>query len=717
MKFTRVIAISCLPLALSACMTTSSEAPFWTPLLSASTATQTPPRPVASTTAEARTDAPASQPGIDVETRRVPSLNSAPTAVAGLFDERPSIEGPSINATFPSQSIPAFINTVFGEVLQQPFSLGPGVAENTETISLRSVREMAPETFLLLVEEALKDYGLAVDYNGGLYRIIELNELRAQMPQFIRSRSRAGVPEGLQPVVQFVELTAIDAADMQQILEQAFPDRQQLSIRSNRNANSVILTGLASDVNDAVAIIEQMDELRFANTQVVTFSPRNWDANELAASLNDILATEGYFVSVGTSRPRPIVLLPLGHTNQILIFSRDRSVSDHIVSLARRLDLDAFRAEAQRAHVYQVRNTSAADLAEIVSNVTASASGSGSGRSQPVSDTGGEGNLGAAGSDEGTQSYANLTVDEPGNRIIFFGTQTEYEDLLGLMTQLDTALPEVMIEVTIAEVTLTDNMNYGLDAAFSTETASRFAATLNSNSGFSGVVNTGQVTLSASANAGNNQINILSTPRIITRSGSDGYVQVGTDVPIITSQRAANSQTSGSTDVLQTVEYRSTGIILSVTPVVYSGNRIDLVIDQQVSAAEANEDSSISSPVISNRSMTSEMSLRDGQTAVLGGLIETRFTRGNTGVPFVKDIPFLGAPFRNETFSGSRTMLVVLVTPFILDTGDNRREIVNSMISALNDGFQNQTRASATLRPPSEPFVIRGVNAGQPEPQ
>ena len=128
------------------------------------------------------------------------------------------------------------------------------------------------------------------------------------------------------------------------------------------------------------------------------------------------------------------------------------------------------------------------------------------------------------------RNYENITVDEQGNRVIFFGTQAEYDDFVALARQLDTPVPEVMIEVTIAEVTLTDNSSYGLDIIFDSDIAPRFRADLSSSGGFSGTVETGQVTLEGSADSGSNQINVLSTPRIVARSGTEATVQVGTDV-------------------------------------------------------------------------------------------------------------------------------------------------------------------------------------------
>lgn len=634
----------------------------------------------------------------------VPSLRNSGRSGDVSYQDTPQLPEASINVTLPPQPLPVFINTIFSDILEQPFSLGPNVAERQELISLRSVNDMAPATFLALIEQALQDYGLGVTYNDGLFRIVELSELRAQMPRFIRARAHSNVPSDLRPVVQFVELQAIDAADMQQILQQAFPDRDVLTINNNRLLNTLTLSGLAEDVNAAMSIVQEMDELRFAGTQVVTVRVRNWDAAELAASMSQIMTLEGYMVGVGVTAPRTLTLLPLDFTNQVMIFAASRDLADRALALAVRLDREAFNGEVRTAHVYQAQNTEATALAEIIAGVMGATGAGGTGGASEASST--EASSGEGG---GNTRFENITVDEQGNRVIYYGTQAQYDEFVSLARQLDTPVPEVMIEVTIAEVTLTDDSSYGLDAVFDSEIAPTFSTSLTSNGSFSGTVRTGQVTLNASATANNSQVNVLSTPRIVARSGTEATVQVGNDVPIITTQRAANSQSSGSTDVLQTVQYRSTGVLLSVTPRVYSGNRIDLEISQETSAAEANNNSAISSPLISTRSMNSQLSLQDGQTAVLGGLIENRFTRGNSGIPLLKDVPILGTPFRSETLNATRTMLVVLVTPFVLDTRNDRQQVVDTLVRALNDNFHNQTRANGTLLPPSEPFQIRAA--------
>lgn len=614
-----------------------------------------------------------------IDSWRVPTLSAPSRGADGPETERPRLDGPPINVTLPAQTIGSFVNSVLGDVLELPYALGPGVAERSDVVTLRSVRDMDPETFFQLFEAAISEYGLALTYRDGLIQVVEREELMAETPQFIRSRARTSAPASLRPVAQFVQLEAIDAAEMEAILRISFPDRQQLGIQARRDIGALTLSGLSDDVDTALAIIHQMDDLRFSGAEAVTLSPRNWQAQALASALRDILQVEGYLVSLGAGSPRPITLLPVEHTNQILIFADSAASMRHVVETARRLDAAAQASEARTPHVYQVRARDAQTLSEIASGVLGERSGE-------VPD-------GAPAPPPG-----RLTVDEMGNRIIFNGTQSEFLPLERLLSQLDTPAPEVLIEVTIAEVTLSEDERFGMEFLLNTFGGDLELRTTDGlgleSGGLSAVLRSGDIDLTAAARASRSHINILSTPRIVTRSGSEASVQVGTDVPIITSQRAADTQQTGSTDILQTIQFRSTGVLLNVQPRVFSDDRIDLIINQEVSAAQPNPNQAIASPIISNRSLTSELTLQDGQTAVLGGLMERRLNRGSTGVPGLQRVPFLGTLFSTESFNSDQTVLLVLVTPYILRGRADRQRMVELYGEEANRAFATPLRTA-----------------------
>ena len=160
----------------------------------------------------------------------------------------------------------------------------------------------------------------------------------------------------------------------------------------------------------------------------------------------------------------------------------------------------------------------------------------------------------------------------------------------------------------------------------------------------------GQNRFALRAFASDSRVSILSTPRIMVKSGNEASIDIGTEVPIISMQTTSNQQTEGTTNLLQSIQYRKTGIILSVTPTVYSDDRIDLDISQEVSEAlPVSEDSSISSPSIFNRSLNTSLSLRDGGSVVMAGLMSNRVTNSDGGIPLLKDVPVLGSLFKNQS--------------------------------------------------------------------
>jgi general secretion pathway protein D len=311
----------------------------------------------------------------------------------------------------------------------------------------------------------------------------------------------------------------------------------------------------------------------------------------------------------------------------------------------------------------------------------------------------------AGGGGGATFMNGRIIVDQGGNRILFTGQADEFTQLRGLLASLDTPAREVLVEVTIAEVTLTDETRLGLEWFFthSGSNGTTSGGTLGnlglSTGGLSlNFVGT-DVRAAFNAFASNNKVNILSRPRLVARSGGEARIQVGTDVPIITSRANSSTTTGGSTDILQTIQYRQTGVILQIRPIVYGDDRVDLEISQEVSSQQANPNAAIGSPLILNRNITTQLSLAEGATAVLGGLIDDSYTKGNTGIPFLKDIPVLGSAFRADTLNGGKTELVMLVTPYILRDADEMNRWAGRYGGEMDAAFRVGRGWSYTLTP------------------
>lgn len=664
------------------------------------------PKIVAAATLEAD-DGPAIT-RTDTDLGVIPSLVSPEDAqIVGGDTNRPRLKAKKVDAFVAPLILPEFIDVVFGGMLKTPYVTGPEVANSTAVVQLRSSGEMKSTDFLALVSTALEEYGVRVTVENGAYRILQDASLRSRIPQFIKGRARLRTRADLRPVIQFVELQALDSTSMVNFLTQAFgQNNKKITIGRNMTSNYVILSGLPEDVDAALVIIRQLDELRYAGTQIRRYTPRYWNVKELTKALTTALTVEGWQVTDQSLLTRTIFLMPVAYTNDLFVFTHSEQANERVDRWLKEFDRPIDGGNTEQIYIYQVKNVDAALLAE---TANAALSGQSGVRTQTQTAS-----SAASRAQTGTQSGASsrrqgvggtFTVDTMGNRIIFSGTMADYDKMVGLLRQLDTPAPEVLIEVQIAEVTLTDNTSFGVEFFIDDLGTNDVGLTVGSSglgqggSGLNVGILSGNVEASLNAFATNRRVKILSRPILVARSGSAAELQVGTDVPIITSQRAANNQNgTGATDILQAIEYRSTGVILSIEPIVFSDNRIDLTISQEVSSAIDVQNSSISSPTISNRSFHTILSLEDGETAVLGGLIQETRILDEKGIPILKDIPGIGALFSNDSLSVDRTELVVLITAYVLRGQADKAQFVNHLSQRV-DGFMSDDSRFETLLP------------------
>ena len=639
----------------------------------------------------------------DAEIRTPPTQEQ----ISALVDVR------DVQVTLPPQGLPQFIDTVFGELLRVPYSLGPGVAERRDIIALRGPDVMSTPRLFTMAQMALAQYGLAVVVDDSGVRILDDTVLSGRSPTFIRARSSPGTPGPSRPVMQFFPVSTLDVAAITPLLEQAYPNRGSVRFEAQTETNTLLISGTARDVAAAASVLRELDQPHFGSGQIARIEPVFLSAEQLADEVSRALRAEGFRV------PNPLeaqggalVMLPLPNSNQVLVFSHDERLLERTLHWVRTLDRATALGNGEGMFVYTVRNMSAGDLASLIGSSGASES--------PVSVTPPEVAVRrVGGAPLGSQPRApvsggGISVDTAGNRILFRGTASEYQRLRDTLVQLDQPARQVLIELTIVEVTLTDETRFGVEwfleqtITDGTLTASTEGGSTRLPGGLgavaSHVFSRGTVEAALNAFASNRNLNILSTPRIFTRSGREAEILVGTDVPIITSQRASDSQSEGDTDILQTVQYRQTGIILRVLPIVYGDDQIEISLYQEVSSQQPNTSAAIDSPLILNRSVSTQIALQEGTTAVIGGLMQDTYSRDQRGVPGLKDIPFIGAAFRSEEVSGDKVELVILVTPYIVRDSDDIEAITGSLTGSINAALRERGSQVYTLYPWRPPF-------------
>ena len=666
----------------------------------------------ASTANQARRDSVLAIPGAPAEAAPRPPATDA--QIAALVGDE------SVDGALAPQSIPQFAATVFGGLLAVPFTMTSDVASRTEIISGGTGGTISKRDLFRLTQQALKQYGIEVYIESGFVTIGNADQT-AIGADVVRDRSLRS--SGTR-VVQFFPVQTIEVNVLQGLLSDLFPNLTGARITPDPLTNSLLISGPGREVSQVVRVLREIDQPRFAGGEVLRVQPVFWSTDALAAALEQVLMTEGYIVSRQSLAGRSIVILSFSTANQLLVFTKDPAILERVRYWVDTLDQPAALGDKASTFVYQVRNTDAQSLGQLAIGQAPT----GVQVQAPVGVPGTPALNGAqsAAQPSGTASTSGaflggrVLTDPVGNRIIFTGTAGDFEQLRSLMTTLDIPAPQVVIEVMIAEVTLSDVTRLGINFS-GRETRGDGVATLGTEGislGAGGILATfvgPEFRARINAEASNNRVNILQRPQLVVRSGGSARFQVGTDVPIITSQRATDtSQNGNGTDVLQSVQYRQTGVILDLKPVVY-GDRVDIQISQENSTAGAAPDG-ISSPTILNRSLTTQIAITDGWTGVLGGLISNNYSKVNGGVPFLKDIPLIGSAFQNNSVEGDRTELLILITPYIVRNDEDMADFADRYASDMNAAFRTGRGWSYTLTPFSLGSNIRGIGLDLPRP-
>ncbi|WP_165799599.1 secretin N-terminal domain-containing protein [Sphingomonas oleivorans] len=643
------------------------------------------------------------------EGRGKPVVEVTPEQIAALLPERP------IAATLPPQPLTQFIDTVFGDLLGLPYFTGPDVARRRDLVALSGPIAMSNRRFFAMVQAALRQYGLAVAIENGVVQIVEDELLSSRAPLFMRARALPETPPASRPVIRFASLSSVSVGAVTDVLQTVYRDRGAIRFLAQEGDNALVISGNPREVESAIALVETFDQPGFAGGQVARIEPVFWTAEALAETVRSVLATEGFAIGPEAG----VRFLPVPFANSILIFASDRELFRRALYWIRELDSPGAFADQDGVFIYTVENTTAAELGALVAQLTPGGRApeetpktipiTGERSALPRPDM----NADAAAA-RAPVTNGRITIDPGGNRLLFRGKRSEFATLRALMAQLDTPPKQVLVQVTVAEVTLSDDTRFGiewlLDAAlFGGDVTADTRGGLAREPGglgatFTRVFSTGTVQAALNAIAQNRNLNILSTPRLVARSGSEAQILIGSDVPIITSQRAAGNQTNGDTDILQTVQYRQTGVILNMRPVIYGADRVDIELYQEVSSQEPNRTSPIASPLILNRSVTTQLSLREGMTAVIGGLIQDNYSREQKGVPLLKDIPLIGQAFRVDAMTGAKVELLLLVTPYILRSDENMGEASAAYAGSINRLLKERGPQVYTLLPWRSPF-------------
>lgn len=615
--------------------------------------------------------------------------------------EEPGETLPPVQVSFDGIPLPAFIKEVYGDILQRNFEIDSQLRTKQDLVTLHIEEPIAPKLLGEIAAQVLQEYGVGMVRAGRLLRfVIARKEKVGEPPLLVSGRTLPDVPVANRPIFQLVPLHAVRNANVAGWVRKAFAG-QDLNVDEDPTRNALFLRGPARIVDQALASIRILDQPSMRGHLALKIQPLFVDAQELAKALVDVLNSEGYEASL---RPPigSIIVLPVNSLNMILVFAATDAILQHVEDWALSLDRPVQTKSDQSFFYYQVVNTRAEELAKVLRTILSS--GSIAGKAQPAGEK-------AEAPAAAPANGRNLVVDEMRNALIYQGSSQSWEELLPVIRQMDRPPRMVLIQVLVAEITLNDQAEMGVewlveDLRMPDTGDDDYTSSLRTLGGLgmgaSGMQyildHAGQTVAALNAFAYEDRISVLSTPRIMVKSGSEATIDVGSEVPVITSQSTApDIATGGTSSLVQEIQYRKTGVLLSVKPVIHSGNQIDLEITQEVSESQVNTTSDLSSPSIYTRRIETSLGLKDGGSVMLGGMISTTTTAKSSGVPFLKDLPLIGSFFRVDGENVTKTELIMLIIPYIVNNSEEAEAVTQAFQEHL--GMNDDQSSGAQAEP------------------
>lgn len=640
----------------------------------------------------------------------VGSITPAPVGAPAPGTPAGADEAEEVSIAIEQTPLPMFIQILYGNVLKRPYSIDPAVSSRTDVVTFKTSRPLTRSRMEQIAVSLLKSYQVSVQDLDGLIRIVPETAQSAVPPPVLRfGRTLPQTPEALRTAFHYVDVDVVRVSDVTQTLRQVLGTR--VNVQEDVARNGLLLSGNQNDLRTALELIQSLDQPRMRGRIARRITPAFLNTTEFSTRLAEVLSAQGYATSTGASGTTPILLIPIPAIGSVMVFANTEASMEMVLKWSRELDRPISAQTQNGLYTYPVKYADALELArtlgEILGTPTAAAVAPATAAGGPNASPGVNASAAAR-----PPSGSRVVVNSATNTLIIRGTNAdEYQQIQALLRELDRPVKSALIEVVVAELRIGGSQALGIEwnvpvrevnSGKNLVTAGTLGRLGIGSGGFSLSLgnSAGQIIAQLNTLASANQARILSNPKVMARNGETASIQVGQEVPVVTSQQS--SGTGGlltGTQVLQQITYRSTGVILRVRPVINSGNRLDLDVSQEVSSAAETRTGVSASPTISTRRIETKLSLRDGSTVLLGGLISKAVSDANTGVPYLKDIPGLGAFFRTQSDSNDQTELLIMITPYVVSDDFESEAITEAIQKSFGDWAQDLKASRVVERP------------------
>lgn len=614
------------------------------------------------------TQVPPAPPAVDAVVRPV-EIVPAPQPMVPAQRQQ---ERGTIVLNFSDASLRDILRTI-GDITGENFIIAPGVSAK---ISVQTAKPIAKKDVFGIFESLLEVNGLAAVREGQYFKIVPASAARQHSLSVFSRNDR--VPSNEMVMNMVVPIEFVSANDVINILKPTLSPSANISAYPKGNA--LIITDTASNIKGYLEMIGVIDVDAFKKMKIELVQADSVDVKTLNRELSEVFTVLGYGKDSSA-----LMVVPIERLNSLILFSQSEALLGSAKEWIERLDQQS-SAEAASVHIYYVQNDKASTISAMLDQIY--------GGKKPSVSTTAKATATVAAAPQATAQVSARTegnedikifVYEPSNALIIQSSQRDYQNILATLKELDRPPKQVLIDAVIAEVKLDDSLKYGIQWSLlsgkvnvqqntgivpSTIQNPASAITppfgLSAPAGLSAVATDASrffAALQALSTTGN--VNVLSNPHVLVKNYEKASINVGSDEPVAT--QSAQTAVTGTAGVIQNIEYRKTGIILTVTPQITEGGMVSMTIRQEVS--DKSTDRTVGNavyPSFTKREAETSVVAKDGEALVIGGLIQDRVDRTNSGIPLLSKIPLLGALFRYTNNTRGKTELVILLTPRVI---------------------------------------------------
>ena len=634
--------------------------------------------------------------------------------------------GDDVSLNFEQAPLSEVTHAIMGDILELDYVVDHPIQGQ---VTLRT-RTPIPRDQLLGVLESLLKANNTIMIRGSDGRYLVTGSARGTKLSPSVSNPRDNIA-GYSTVI--VPLQFISAKNMAEILKPVADESAFVRIDSSRNL--LVLAGTRTQLDGWLDMVSTFDVDQLKGMSVGLFPLENSEVAEVVDALDAIMGT----TQDGSSMKDMIRVVPVDRLNSILIVTPRAHYLGTVEKWIERLDEAHYSALDRRLYVYPVQNTTASRLSDLINSIYSGGQSSGrsqsrggyrdssgvapglspetlgSSRGMGSSNRSGSSNRMGSGRSSGNtgSSVANVNMegvtgsgdetaevrvvaDDENNSLMIYATSMQYKVIKTALDQLDVVATQVIIEASIIEVSLTDELRYGLEWTFSNSLGADYDGSgfLSSIAGaespasivpgFSYTVTNsiGNVSAVLNALAEESLLNIISTPSVMVLDNHYAYIHVGQQVPIIDSQ--TGSLANDTDRVTQSITYRDTGVKLDVRPSVNAGGLITMDVAQSVTDV-GEIDAATGQRAFLERNIESRVAVRSNESVVLGGLIRENAGTASQGVPWLHSVPIVGSLFGTDSARSNRTELLVIITPRALYNEDELRSVSEEMRSKIRN--------------------------------